>query len=107
MSRLVEPHGGNGLNPLLLPSAERATELQRERLVASMPDAPGELTPAGVETSCPACETPLAAEDVACSECGLAFPVLEISCPACFEPTPTDEGRCMSCGHSLDLGEEA
>ena len=37
MSRLVEPHGGNGLNPLLLPSAERATELQRAAGLRQVP----------------------------------------------------------------------
>ena len=32
MSKLVEPHGGNGLKALLAPQAERAEELQTEGL---------------------------------------------------------------------------
>ena len=31
MSKLVEPHGGNGLKALLAPQTERAEELERAR----------------------------------------------------------------------------
>jgi len=37
VSKLVEPHGGNGLNALLLPSTERAEELRRAEHLKKVP----------------------------------------------------------------------
>jgi sulfate adenylyltransferase len=37
VSKLVEPHGGEGLNALLLPRAERAAELERARGLTQVP----------------------------------------------------------------------
>ena len=37
MSKLVRPHGGNRLAPLLLPEAERAQELKRARSLRQVP----------------------------------------------------------------------
>ena len=37
MTKLVQPHGGNGLKPLLIPSTERAEELERARGLAQVP----------------------------------------------------------------------
>jgi len=37
MSKLVRPHGGDSLKPLLLPSAERADELKRAATLKSVP----------------------------------------------------------------------
>ena len=37
MSNLVQPHGGDGLNPLLIPSTERAEELERARDLVQVP----------------------------------------------------------------------
>ena len=37
MSKLVEPHGGDGLRSLLLPQAERAEELERARGLKQVP----------------------------------------------------------------------
>ncbi len=37
MSKLVRPHGGNRLYPLLLPKAERAQELKRARSLRQVP----------------------------------------------------------------------
>jgi sulfate adenylyltransferase len=37
VSKLVEPHGGDGLRSLLLPQAERAEELERARGLKQVP----------------------------------------------------------------------
>ena len=37
MSKLVEPHGGNGLKALLAPQTERAEELERARTLTQVP----------------------------------------------------------------------
>ena len=37
MSKLVEPHGGNGLKALLAPRTERAEELERANTLTKVP----------------------------------------------------------------------
>ena len=37
MSKLVEPHGGEGLKALLAPQSERAAELERARGLTRVP----------------------------------------------------------------------
>ena len=53
MSNLVQPHGGNGLNALLLPSTERAAELKRAEDLVQVPMTSREDTGFGINGRIP------------------------------------------------------
>jgi hypothetical protein len=78
--------------------ATEATLVQREWLIATVPDAAA-ASSGGMIDACPGCSEPLAASATSCTSCGLEFPPLEVACPQCGRGVAPEAERCPSCGY--------